>query len=348
MVTILAFHEDKVRQLSIQDLFRIKDDPVRDEMVIWIDMDNPTELEEETILIHYFLFHHLAIEDCQRERYEPDEGDHFPKVEDYHDYLFIIFNSVGSPVEKSSYLDDDEDEEERLIDVSFPTTQINAFLGKNYIVTHHYEQSKGVDITRQLCFKNPFALRRGPDYIFHQIIDQIVEQYNPVMDYFDLIIDKIELSVFQNPNSSMLSKILSLKKGIQKLRRIMIYQREILLRLSRGDFALISGEEIAYYRNGYDDLVRITDLTENYREMVAGLLEAYVSVSSNRLNEIMKVLTVISSIFLPLTLITGVYGMNFRFMPELQWQYGYFGVLLFIVLTGGAMLAFYKRKGWLD
>ncbi len=349
MVRILIYDKNKARQLSIQELFSIRNNPEYEDAILWVDMDNPSEEEEETILIHYFLFHSLAVEDCQRERLEPDEGDHYPKVEDYHEYLFVIFNPVDRPIESFSYLPDgDDDEDDKLINIRFPTRQINAFLGKNLLVTHHYESSKSIDYAWQLCQKNDKALSRGPDYLFHIIIDQIVENYAPLMEYFDDLVDKLEISVFQNPQSATLSKILSLKKGVQQLKKISTYQREILNRLSRGEFALISRDETFYYRNVYDHLVRIVDLTENYRDLINGLQDAYLSVASNKMNEVMKVLTVISTIFLPLTLITGIYGMNFENMPELSQDYGYPMVWVTFILLAGGMLLFFKRRGWLD
>lgn len=348
MVTILAYHNEKIRQLTIPELFRLRSEPGYDETIVWVDMDNPTEQEEETILIHFYLFHHLAVEDCQRERLEPDEGDHYPKVEDYRDYLFIIFNPVDLPVESAAAIwEGEEDEEDRLISIRFPTRQINTFLGKNFLVTHHYEHSVSIESAQKLCIKSPHTLERGPDYLFHLIIDQIVDHYAPLMDYFDDLISSMEISIFKKPHSSTLSRLLSMKKGIQQLRKITTYQREILSRLSRGEFALIAVEEMAYYRNVYDHLVRIVDLTETYRDLINGLMDAYLSVTSNKLNEIMKVLTMLSTIIMPMTLITGIYGMNFQYMPELGWKYGYLLVWFAFALVAGGMVVFFKRRGWL-
>lgn len=149
-------------------------------------------------------------------------------------------------------------------------------------------------------------------------------------------------------SSDLLVQILRLKKSMQRFKRITTYQREILSRLARGEFELVSTEEMAYYRNVYDHLVRIVDVSESYRDIINGLVDAHLSVTSNRMNSIMKVLTMMSTIFLPLTLITGVYGMNFDIMPELRWKYGYFFVLAMLVAVGGGMLMYFRKKGWLD
>jgi magnesium transporter len=345
MVTISAFLDGKVRLLSIPELFMFRNTIEFQRAVIWIDLDNPTPEEEETLLIHFFLFHHLAVEDCQRERLLPQTGDHYPKVEDYHDYIFVIFNPVERPVEEIS---DTEEEESRMVCVHFPTRQVNAFLGKAFLVTHHYEPSRAIRYVQEFVQKNPQTLGRGPDYIFHVIIDEIVDNYTPVIEYFDDQLDILEQSIFENYQSVTLSRILSLKKGIVRLRKITTYQREILNRLSRGEFPLISSDEMLYYRNVYDHLVRIADLVESYRENVAGLLEAYLSVNSNKMNQVMKVLTVISTIFLPLTFLSSIYGMNFHHMPELDWEYGYFALWAVLLIIAGSMMYLFKSKGWLD
>lgn len=343
MTTLYAVYNGKIRQLSIPELFVLRNQPEFSETIIWADLEAPSEEEEETLLVNFFLFHHLAVEDCQRERLSPHIGDHYPKVEDYHDYLFVIFNPVDRPIEESGNPANDAP-----VCIHFPTRQMNAFLGNNFLVTHHYEPSTAISYVRQLCKKNPLTLQRGPDYLFHIIIDEIVDNYTPVIEYFDQQLDMIEENIFQNFQSVTLPKLLGIKKGIIRLRKITTYQREILNRLSRGEFPLISTEEMLYYRNVYDHLVRIADLVESYRENVAGLLEAYLSVNSNRMNQVMKVLTVISTIFLPLTFISSIYGMNFHYMPELDWHYGYFFVWGIIAIISGFMLYFFKKKGWLE
>ncbi len=343
MTTLFAVYNGKIRQLSIPELFILRNQPEYSETIIWADLEAPSEEEEETLLVNFFLFHHLAVEDCQREKLSPHIGDHYPKVEDYQDYLFVIFNPVDRPIEEFG-----DSMNESAVCVHFPTRQMNTFLGVNFLVTHHYEPSSAISYVRQLCIKNPQTLQRGPDFLFHIIIDEIVDNYTPVIEYFDQQLDIIEASIFQDFQSATLPKLLGIKKGIIRLRKITTYQREILNRLSRGEFPLISTEEMLYYRNVYDHLVRIADLVESYRENVAGLLEAYLSVNSNRMNQVMKVLTVISTIFLPLTFISSIYGMNFHYMPELDWHYGYFFVWGVIAVISGFMLYFFKKKGWLE
>ncbi|MFY7998606.1 MAG: magnesium/cobalt transporter CorA [Candidatus Kapaibacteriota bacterium] len=346
MVTIIGHNNGKLKQLTIRELCILQTDADFKDWTVWVDMTNPTEQEEETVLIQMFLFHHLAVEDCQRERVQPEEGDHFPKVEDYGDYLYIIFNPVDIPL--GALIHANEDGEEPPLSINFRTRQLNAFLGENFIVTHHYEPSSAVDYTMQMCWKNQSILGRGPDYLFHIIIDQIVDHYTPVMEYFDDVLEEAENRIMASDSSDLLVQILRLKKSMQRFKRITTYQREILSRLARGEFELVSTEEMVYYRNVHDHLVRIVDVSESYRDIINGLVDAHLSVTSNRMNSIMKVLTMLSTIFLPMTLITGVYGMNFDNLPELKWKYGYFLVLGLLVSVATGMMIFFKKKGWLD
>ena len=304
----LYIHDGELRRLSLKELTHCLHS---DEGVLWVDLEDPLEAEEETLLVSLFDFHPLSIEDCQRGR---EEEGHLPKVEDFGEYLFVIFN----PVEAADLHDNGTSA--RTVDIK--TTQLSAFLSKRVLVTPHYQSLKSVAYASQMCVKNPQTLARGPDYLFHIIIDDLVENYTPILDRLDSSIEATEDEIFENPTQETMMAILQMKKNITTLRRIAMYQREMLNRLSRGEFALIMRDERAYYRNVYDHLVRMTDLTESYRENVAGLLDAYLSVTSNRLSQVMKVLTIISTIFLPLSVITGFFGMNFRYLPGLTWQHG--------------------------
>ncbi len=349
MVSILTSKNGKLRSLTIQELFALRNNAEEyANTSFWVDLDNPSQEEEETILLHFFFFHELTIEDIQRERLEPRRGDHYPKVEDYFDYLFAILNPLIIPktLPGSKYHDDDDIPED--LDLLFPTQQVNVYIGANFLVTHHYEQNSAIDYVSDFLKRNSHSLERGPDYILHIILDEIVENYTPALEYYDSQMETVETEIFENLESVTLERILEIKKGLVRLRKIMAYQREILNRLSRGEFPLISKTEMVYYRNVYDHLVRIADLLETYRENISGLLEIYMSVTSQKLNQVMKVLTVISTIFLPLTFISSIYGMNFDFMPELRWEYGYFVILGFLFVIMVSMLTFFKKKGWLE
>jgi len=302
--------------------------------MLWVDLEDPHEAEEETVLVSLFDFHPLSIDDAQKGR---EEEGHLPKVEEFNNYLFVIFN----PVEgwSKSSLGEGRD--------AIKTSQLSAFLSKRALVTHHYAPLGSITYAMQLCAKNPQTLGRGPDYLFHIIIDEVVDQYTPILDALDDSVDAMEDEVFKKPAQRTMMSILQLKKNIMTIRRVAVYQREMLNRLSRGEFSLITHDEMIYYRNVYDHLVRMTDLADSYRDMVSGLLDAYLSVTSNNLNQVMKLLTIISTVFLPLSVITGFFGMNFKYLPGAEWEYGVLATILFMLAVGLGMLAAFRIKRWL-
>ena len=290
---------------------------------LWFDLCDPTNDEADYVLKTFFSFHPLVVEDCQ------NLTEH-PKIDDFQQYLFVLMQSV------------------KVVDgvEGFSDSRLGAFLGENYLVTYHHETIASIDKTVKFCLANPRAFGKGPDNIFHLIIDDMVDEYIPVLDTIDALVDGIEDEIFQNPKSSTLNKLITVKKEIMRLRRVSTTQKEILNRLSRGEFDLITQEERIFYRDVYDHLVRISDLAETYRDLVTGSLEAYLSVVSNKMNEVMKTLTIISTLMLPLTFIAGVYGMNFHLMPEISWTYGYPVALAIMLLTALGMLWFFKRRKW--
>jgi len=196
---------------------------------------------------------------------------------------------------------------------------------------------------------SPVACQRGPSFLMHQILDQIVDYYSPVLDDFDERIDQLEDNIFslKQPNNAILEDIMELKRSVLRLRRISAKQMDIFYRMSRGEIHLIPQSMLPFYRDIYDHLIRVTDLAENYRDLISGALEAYLSVVSNRMNEIMKVLTIFSAIMLPLTFIAGLYGMNFDNLPELHWAYSYFVVLGLMVIVAVGMLFMFWKRGWI-
>jgi magnesium transporter len=333
MLRIYQFTDGAVRTLDVKELHR----SLRgDSSMIWVDLENPSEAEEETILVALFDFHPLTIEDC---RSGHDAEGHHPKVEDFGNHLFVIFN----PVEGIA----SSDSGEAIVKMEIRTSQLSAYLGSRFLVTHHYAPLRSIDYTMQLLVKNPLALGKGPDFIFHIIIDDVVDNYTPILDRLDEAIDTMEDEIFQKPTQVSMMNILSLKRNIITIRRVAFYQREMLSRLSRGEFEIINREEMIYYRNVYDHLVRMTDVADSYRDMISSLLDGYLSVTSNRLNQVMKVLTIISTIFLPLGVITGFFGMNFKYLPGLEWESGVAITTALMVAVAGGMLWAFKRNNWL-
>ncbi len=333
MVTILYYVNKEIKRLSIKELAQALQQPSG---TIWVDLENPSDAEEETLMVSLLDFHPLAIEDCQR---GTDEEGHLPKVEDFGQYLFIIFN----PLENVK----SQETEKAKTKIEITTTQLSAFLSKRVLVTHHYKPLRSIAYALQMCSKNVQVMGKGPDFLFHLIIDDIVDNYSPILDQLDVAIDTMEDEVFKRPSQRTMMRILQLKKDVMTMRKIASYQKEMLSRLSRGEFSLITTDEMIYYRNVYDHLVRMADLADSYRDVVTGLLDAYLSVTSNNLNQVVKVLTIISTIFLPLSVITGFFGMNFDFIPGLHWEHGHTAATIFMVFVAVGMLWFFRRKKWI-
>jgi magnesium transporter len=293
--------------------------------VVWVDMEKPTTADEQ-VLLDVFKFHPLTVEDCRENR-------HYPKIEEFGGYLYFIVHGVRADTSPDH----------------FNTIELDGFLGRNYVITYHHDSFRSINNVKQLIHTSPISCKRGAPFLLYQILDQIVDFYSPVLDDFDERIDKLEDDIFtlKSPNNEILEEIMDLKRGVLRLRRISTKQMDVFYRMSRGEFSLLDPQMLPFYRDIYDHLIRVTDLAESYRDLISGALEAYLSVVSNRLNEIMKVLTIFSAVMLPLTFIAGVYGMNFDNMPELHSRYGYFGAWLLMLVVAIGMLGFFWRRGWI-
>jgi magnesium transporter len=293
--------------------------------VVWVDMEQPTA-DDEKILSDVFKFHFLTIEDCRETRNQP-------KVEGFAEYLYFIFHGVSVDTNAANLV----------------TKELDGYLGPNYVVTYHHENFRSIDKVKQQVRATPYSCSRGADFLLHQILDNLVDLYIPIVDDFDYAISALEDRVFRmtTTNTQILQEIMELKRSVARLRRLTSKQMEALYRLSHGEFPLISSAHIPFYRDVHDHLQRISDLSENYRDLIGGLLDIHLSVIANKTNDIMKTLAILSAIMLPLTLIAGIYGMNFDNMPELHSRNGYF-VTLAVMLSIAVLLIFYFwQKGWI-
>lgn len=289
--------------------------------LLWVDFEQPTEQEEE-VLKSNFGFHHLAVEDCLG-------GPHHPKADDFSRYVFAIVHTVlpDSP--------------------ELTTAEVDAFLGPNFVVTFHRQPLQCIDRLKEQCQQNERLLSHGADFLLYSIFDSLMENFMAALDRLDDRIDELEKEVIANPRQELLPEVMYLKRDTNQLRRVVSAQREVMNRFSRGEFAVVRPEAYIYFRDVYDYLTRIDDENMSLRDLAQGTLDIYLSAISNRMNEIMKVLSVVATIFFPLTLLAGIYGMNFEFMPELKWQYGYFAVWgAMLVITIGMLLVF-RRNRWL-
>ncbi len=293
--------------------------------LVWVDIEAPTK-EDEKILSDVFHFHSLTIEDARETRNQP-------KVEAFADYLFFIVH--GIKVETNSK--------------NFVTKELDGYIGKNFVVTFHHENFLSIDTVKRQIRNSPYVCGRGADYLLHQILDELVDLYIPVVDEFDDAINEIEERIFRTktPNDEILEEILNLKRSVARLRRVTSKQLAVLYRIAHGEFQLIEESHLPFFRDVHDHLQRVSDLAESYRDLVSGLLDIQFNVVSNRTNEIVKVLTIFSAIILPLSLIAGIYGMNFENMPELKTRNGYFFTLGFMFFIAVGLLFYFWRKGWI-
>jgi magnesium transporter len=226
------------------------------------------------------------------------------------------------------------------------TTELDIVLGRRFVFTHQTRPMRSVDAVRSELARGCQLFEKGAAWIVHALLDHLTDHYLPLMDAFDVALDAVETDAVTNPTRAVLQRIFSLKRSLMSLRRVASHQRETLLRLSRGEFPLIPQQLTPFFRDVHDHFTRVSDLCDSYREQLGGALEAYLSTTSNRMNEIMKVLTAIATIMMPLTFIAGVYGMNFEHMPELKWHYGYAFAWGLMALITAVMLVYFRRMRW--
>jgi magnesium transporter len=272
-----------------------------------------------------FHFHPLAIEDTLKDV-------NHPKVDDYDDYIFMTVHGIrfDAPTDQ------------------FFTRELDIFLGPNYLVTHHEGPMRSISAARDLCAKNlQKSMPRGADFLLHQILDQLFDHYFPNLDLIEDKIQHIQVEVFENPTATTLDQIFVLRRDIMQMRRLCMPQRELVNRISRSEFKVVSDRAAVYFRDIYDNLYRLVDASFSYQDTIQGTLDAYLSSVSNRLNETMKRLTVITATLASLTVISGIYGMNFEHMPELKWRFGYLWALGLMLAVPTSLVLWFKRKGWL-
>ncbi|MGE0545837.1 MAG: magnesium/cobalt transporter CorA [Kofleriaceae bacterium] len=299
--------------------------------VVWVDLERHSP-EADALLSDVLKLHPLTIEDI----WGPV---HQPKIDDFDDYLYVIVHGIGSK------------KKHKLAPV-----EIDIVIGETWLITHDRDGIVSDDIGTELDH-SPRLLQKGVAWLAHAILDRAVDRYLPIIDQLDSEIEQLEGEVITKAGTprgkTVLRRILEFKRTLQTLRRMSIHQREILMRLSRGDFGEIPKDAIPFYRDVYDHFLRVNDLAEGFRDLVNSALDAYLSVQSNRLNEVMKTLTLMSTVMLPLTFIAGIYGMNFHReagpanMPELDWAYGYpFALGLMAVVTLG-IVWWFRKRGWI-
>ena len=320
MFTVLVHREGVTREVDRVDPAWLAPDAPE---MFWVDINDPGEVERR-LLTDVFKFHELAIEDALNEV-------HHPKIETYDNFLYLILHAIVA-VQKEGFV----------------THDVDFFLGRNYLVTIRHAPSRTIESERAVCARHPGLMAEGPVNVLHRIVDGLVDNYSPEVDSLEVRLDDLERVVFSRSKRNPLRDILGLKADVAALRRVVLPQRDAISRLARREFPQIS-ETMSYrFRDVYDHLVRLTDEAIILQDRVTGLIDAYLSTQSNRLNQVMKVLTVIATIFMPLTVLTGMFGMNVplpEFMGGPHAQFWWlFGIMTFI---SGVMLWFFRKRDYL-
>jgi Mg2+ and Co2+ transporters len=228
----------------------------------------------------------------------------------------------------------------------FATSELNFFLGKNFLVTYHEGPLRSVSLAQEQAVKGTMHIARAPDRVAYTLLDAIVENYKPALDQLSQEIAEVEQQALQNPTKETLNKILQIKKEVLHLRRIIGPQREVLAKFARGEFKLVRAHLVPYYRDVYDALFHISELAQSYADSLTGILQVYLNMSSNQTGEVVKVLTLITVITTPLMMVGTWYGMNFHDMPELSLPHAYRIALGLMVTSTAATYWYFKKKKW--
>jgi magnesium transporter len=296
--------------------------------LLWVDFEAVPEAETEPILRKTFGFHPLAIDDALHES-------HVPKLDNWGPYLYIVIHTVVF------------DRENEDVD----TLELDIFVGKNYIVTHHDQPIEAVNRIWATVQRDFRFLKNGADHLLYRIMDEIVASFMPVVEQLDLSLDQIENEIFGKSEPGTLEKLFSIKRSVLYLRRILAPERETLNKLARDQFEAIDEHDRIYFRDVYDHLVRMYDITESVRELASGALDSYLSVTNNRLNDVMKTLTIITTLFMPISFIASFFGMNFfePVTPLGVWtgRTAFIATLLVVFLTPVSMFWWMRHRRWM-
>lgn len=292
----------------------------------WINVDGVHDTEAIAKLGECFGIHPLVLEDIAN-------TDQRPKFEDYGKYIYVVLRMFYPDSSNAG---------------AVKSEQVSVILGKGFVISFQEEEGDVFDPVRERIRKNKGAIRKsGPDYLLYSLLDAIVDNYFVVLEKVGEQVETIELGLASNPTEKMLRNIHSLKRETIYLRKAVWPLREVINGLIRSGSKLIQKQTATYLRDVYDHTIHVIDTVETYRDILSGMVDLYLSSVSNRLNEIMKVLTIIATIFIPLTFITGLYGMNFEFMPELVHPYGYPAALFLMFLVALVMFLYFRKKKWI-
>ena len=313
------FQEKEVE--TIEECFPFRDTPT----VTWINIDGLHEVGIIEKIGKHFSIHPLILEDILHTGQRP-------KMEDFEDYIFLVV--------KMFYYDEKDDE--------IKMEQVSLLLGSNFVISFQEREGDIFDPIRERIRNHKGRIRRmKADYLGYALLDTIVDNYFIILEKIGEDIENMEEELVTRPTPETLQTIHNLKRELIVLRKSIWPLREVVNSLARGESPLINEATGVYLRDVYDHTIQVIDTIETFRDMVSGMLDIYLSSISNKMNEVMKVLTIIATIFIPLTFVAGLYGMNFEFMPELKWHWGYFAALLVMAAVAVFMVFYFRRKRWL-
>ena len=322
MIRSFIFSEGKLvgSDLELEALRLVRGDKG---LILWVDLDNPTDEEIKTILEGVFQFHPLAIEDCVT----PSS---LPKIEDYEDYLFMVTHAVDFTRQGK-----------------FASTELDLFLGKEFLVTFHRTPLRSVSTLSDRLAKNAGPGPRGPDRLAHSLLDLLVDNYAPMLAELHGELEEIEEIVLgQTSNKQLVSELLQVRGDFTKLRQIARPQRDVIDRLARGDSKMIRASLLPYFRDLRDNLARLEETVTGYHERLMLAFDIYLNKAAFEASEGIKFLTALTAVTLPAVMVGGWYGMNFEHMPELRSPHGYFYACLFTLITTLVMTVYLKKKNW--
>ncbi|MBC2725020.1 magnesium/cobalt transporter CorA [Desulfosporosinus sp.] len=286
----------------------------------WVDFANPSE-PETLLLSKYFNFHPLSIEDCVFSLNKP-------KLDYYEGYSFFILNGLRTD--------------------TLAPTEISLFISNNYIVSYHSDSLKEIDEAWERVTGDQKNWDKGPSFVAYQVFDKIVDQFFPAIYKIEDKLHEIDSNQANKSIHRLLDDVFTIRGDLLKLRRIVSSMRDLLYRILNSDRLPSFNERKLYFSHIHDHLLKLSDMIDSSREITSDLRDSYLSINSNRMNTNMMVLTVITTIFIPLTFVAGIYGMNFQYMPELNWKYGYFIVLGIMICIGISMFLWFRHKGWFN
>jgi magnesium transporter len=314
-----SFQEKEAK--SIEECCALKETPT----VSWINVDGVHDSRLISDLGSRFGVHPLILEDIMTTAQRP-------KMEDMGDYIYIVVRMLDLVNKKKEVRSE----------------QVSLILGRNFVMSFQESEGDVFDAVRDRIRSGKGRVRKqGPDYLAYALIDAIVDNYFFVLEKLGENVEEIEEALISNPDRETLHQIHAMKREMIYLRKSVWPLREVISGLERTESELVKDSTGIFLRDVYDHTIQVIDTVETYRDMLSGMLDIYLSSLSNRMNEVMKVLTIIATIFIPLTFIAGVYGMNFKFMPELEWRWGYFLVLAVMLALGVLMVILFKRRRWL-